>query len=149
MSTISKSLVVLLAIFCFWTQPAAAQVVSVGEIRTAKDARIIRAGTEIAARTGTPLAEKDILVTGTAGTVGFILNDSSVITLGPSSLFKLSTFVFAPRENRYGLFGEFYAGTMEYISGKISKLARDAAKFRTPYTTVAARGTRLLLKADE
>jgi hypothetical protein len=130
-------------------QVAPGQVVAVGEIRTARDAKIVRAGNEIVAAAGAAIAEKDILVTGASGSVGFILNDNSVITLGPSSLFRLNEFVFQPRENRLGLFGEIYAGTMEYISGKISKIAKDAAKFRTPYTTVAARGTRMFIRADE
>lgn len=37
---------------------------------------------------------------------------------------------------------------MEYISGKIAKIARDAAKFNTPFTTVAVRGTRLLIRVE-
>lgn len=128
---------------------AQAQVRLIGEIKVARDAKIIRAGTEMVASVGTPLAEKDILITGASGAIGFVLDDNSVITLGPLSLFKMSAFVFNPAEQKFGLFGEIFSGTMEYISGKISKIARDAAKFRTPYTTVAARGTRMLLRGDE
>lgn len=98
---------------------------------------------------GGVLAEKDFFVTGASGILGFVLNDNSVNTLGPQSLFRLNDFVFKPRENKLGIFGEIYFGTMEYISGKISKIARDAVKFRTPYTTVAARGTRVLIRGDE
>lgn len=149
MSGILKCLALSLGLLFFWPQLVEAQVLSIGEIRTAKDAKIMRAGAELIARAGGVLAEKDILVTGASGILGFVLNDNSVITLGPQSLFRLNEFVFKPRENKLGIFGEIYFGTMEYISGKISKIARDAVKFRTPYTTVAARGTRVLIRGDE
>jgi hypothetical protein len=131
-------------------QVVTAQVVSVGEIRTAKDAKIVRAGgVELTATVGTALAERDILVTGASGSVGFVLNDNSVITLGPLTLFRLNEFVFKPQESKLGIFGEILSGTMEYISGKISEISQNAVKFRTPYTTVAARGTRMLIRGDE
>jgi len=140
----------LFVLIVLWPQLAGAQVVAIGEIRVAKDAKILRAGgVELVASVGTALAEKDILVTGASGLVGFVLNDNSVITLGPLSLFRLNEFEFKPQEKKFGLLGEIFAGTMEYISGKISKIARDAVKFRTPYTTVAARGTRMLIRGDE
>jgi hypothetical protein len=146
---IARFVALSLALILFWPQLAGAQVRAIGEIKIARDAKIIRAGAELVASVGTAIAEKDILVTGASGTVGFILNDNSVITLGPRSLFRMSEFVFNPEENKLGIFGEILAGTMEYISGKISKIARDAARFRTPYTTVAARGTRMLIRGDE
>lgn len=154
MTRLAKLLAVSFALILFLPQVAGAQVTStqaasIGEIRSARDAKIIRAGAELVASVGVALVEKDILVTGASGGVGLVLNDNSVITLGPLTLFKLSEFTFRPQENRLGIFGEIYSGTMEYISGKISRMARDAAKFRTPYTTVAARGTRMLIRGDE
>ena len=149
MSRILKLLLFSIGLLACSPQLAVAQVVSIGEVKTAKDAKIMRAGVELVANVGTVLAEKDILVTGASGIVGVVLNDNSVITLGPLSLFRMNEFVFKPRENKLGIFGEIYFGTMEYISGKISKIARDAVKFRTPYTTVAARGTRMLIRGDE
>lgn len=149
MRRILQFVLLSLCVMCAAAQGAAAQVSAIGEIRAAKDAKIIRAGAEIVASVGSAVAEKDILMTGSSGTLGIVFNDNSVITLGPSSLFTMTEFVFKPQENKFGLLGAIYAGTMEYISGKISKLARDAAKFNTPYTTVAARGTRLLIRGDE
>jgi len=125
-----------------------AQVASVGAIRVAMDARILRGDAVLVAQVGTPLEVKDTLVTGPSGAVGFVLKDNSVISLGPNSNFTLSEFVFAPSEGRLGLIGDLARGTLEYISGKISKIARDAAKFRTPYTTIAVRGTRVLVRAE-
>ena len=126
-----------------------AQVSNIGAVRVAMDARILRGDMVIDAKAGAPLEVKDTLVTGPSGNIGIVLKDNSVISLGPNSNFRLTEFTFAPREGKLGLLGELAKGTLEYISGKISKIAKDAAKFRTPYTTVAVRGTRLLIKVGE
>jgi hypothetical protein len=128
---------------------AAAQTGAIGAVRVAMDARILRGGTELVAQPGAPLEEKDTLVTGPSGAIGIVLKDNSVISLGPNSSFRLTEFTFSPREGKLGMLGELAKGTLEYISGKISKIAEDAATFRTPYTTVAVRGTRLLIRAAE
>lgn len=144
---ILRLVILLLGLAVALPQFAAAQVPhAIGQVRTATDAVIRRGGMEVPVSIGADVFQNDVLVTGPAGAVGFVLNDDSVITIGPSSVFKLTEFVFEPKDNKVGLLGEIYYGTMEYISGKISKIAKDAAKFRTPYTTVAARGTHLLMR---
>lgn len=129
-------------------QTAVAQSSSIGEIKLARDAFIRRAGTEIIASVGATIAEQDVLVTGDAGALGFILIDNSVITIGPSSVFRMTEFSFEPANDNVGFLGEIFQGTLEYISGKISEIATGAARFRTPYATVAARGTRMLIRGD-
>lgn len=143
------TLCLLLPLSLFWPVATEAQVHAIGQVRTVKDARIVRAGQEVAAAVGSALELKDTLTTGHAGSIGFVLNDNSVITLGPDSRMTLSAFEFEPQQGNVSLIGDILAGTMEYISGKISKISKDAAKFRTPYTTVAARGTRLLVRVKE
>ena len=128
---------------------AHAQANFVGAVRVAMEAKILRGGKIIKASAGTMLEEKDTLVTEQTGSIGIVLKDNSVISLGPNSRFQISEFNFAPRENKLGLLGKLTKGTLEYISGKISKIARDAAKFRTPFTTIAVRGTRLLIRVVE
>lgn len=149
MTTCSRFCVLLICLSLFSAIHADAQVRSVGQVRTVKDARIARSGLELAALVGAPLEEKDTLITGHAGSIGVVLNDNSVISLGPDSRMTLSEFKFEPQEGNVSLIGDIVSGTMEYISGKISKISKDAAKFRTPYTTVAARGTRLLVRVKE
>lgn len=126
-----------------------AQANSIGAIRVAQDAQILRNGSFIVARVGASLAVKDILQTGPNGSVGVVLNDNSVISIGPSTKFTLAKFEFVPREGKLGFVGELTKGTLEYISGKISNLAKDAVRFRTPFTTVGVRGTRLLIRVAE
>ncbi len=141
------SLVLMLA--AGFTTGTAAQVSSVGAVRVAMDAKIHRGSMVIDAKAGAPLEQMDTLVTGPSGAIGIVLKDNSVISLGPNSNFRLTEFVFEPQDGKLSLLGELAKGTLEYISGKISKITRDAAKFRTPYTTIAVRGTRLLIRAGE
>lgn len=129
-------------------QTAVAQSGSIGEIKIARDAFIRRAGTEVIASVGATINQQDILVTGDAGALGFVLIDNSVITIGPSSVFRMTEFAFEPANDNVGFLGEIFQGTLEYISGKISEMATGAARFRTPYATVAARGTRMLIRGD-
>jgi hypothetical protein len=140
---------VVLALMAGFSTGAIAQVNTVGAVRVAMDARILRGDMVIDARAGAPLAVMDTLVTGPSGAIGIVLKDNSVISLGPNSNFRLTEFAFEPKEGKLALLGELARGTLEYISGKISKIARDAAKFRTPYTTIAVRGTRILVRAGE
>lgn len=126
-----------------------AQVNTIGAIRVAQDAQILRDGSLTIARIGAALAVKDTLQTGPNGSIGLVLNDNSVISIGPSTKFTLAEFEFTPREGKLGFIGELAKGTLEYISGKIAKLAKDAIRFRTPYTTVGVRGTRLLIRVAE
>jgi hypothetical protein len=149
MTLICRFCLVVLAISLVWPFSTEAQVRSIGQVRTVKDARIVRAGLDVPAIIGSALQQQDTLSTGHAGSIGFVLNDNSVITLGPDSKMTLTEFQFEPQEGNVSLIGEILSGTMEYISGKISKISKDAAKFRTPYTTVAARGTRLLVSVKE
>lgn len=98
-----KLILLALAVFLAGVHCATAQVRPIGGIRTAKDAKILRAGAQIIARIGASLHEKDTLVTGPAGNVGIVLKDNSVITLGPGSRMTLTKFAFAPQEGKLGL----------------------------------------------
>lgn len=153
MRGMSQCFVVLLGLILAWpstanAQTAVAQSGSIGEVKLARDAFIRRAGTEIIASVGATIARQDVFVTGDSGALGFVLIDNSVITIGPSSVFRMTEFAFEPADNNVGFLGEIFQGTLEYISGKISEITTGAARFRTPYATVAARGTRMLIRGD-
>lgn len=129
--------------------PASAQIQTIGFVRVSQDATILRGGKIVPAVIGERLNRQDTLITGPGGSMGVVLEDNSVISLGPETRLTLSEFSFEPRNGKLGFLGDLARGTLEYISGKISKLARDAARFRTPFTTVAVRGTRLLIRVAE
>jgi hypothetical protein len=93
--------------------------------------------------------EKDRLETGGDGELGVTFRDDTRVTLGPNSRLDLTRFVFKPAEKQYGLVIRLAYGTLQYISGLMAKLAPAAILLETPSSTIAVRGTRLLIGAEK
>jgi hypothetical protein len=96
-----------------------------------------------------PVHEKDRIETGPDGEVGITFRDNTRITVGPSSRIDLARFVFQPAEKSYGFVLRLAFGTLQYLSGLTAKLAPDAMSIETPGSTIAVRGTRLLIRAEK
>ena len=62
---------------------------------------------------------------------------------------QLTQFVFKPADEQYGFILRLAYGTLECIAGLTAKLAPDAMSIETPGFTVAARGTRFLVRAEK
>ena len=112
-------------------------------------ATIIRQGREISARVGSELHEKDMLQTGPEGSIGVVLNDDTVLSLGPRSALVIDEFVFAPERGRFSIIVKMLKGTAAYLSGLISKLSPGSARFETPSASIGIRGTRFLVKVKD
>lgn len=138
--------------FCglLWSAGAAgAQTSPIGLVKTVTgDATIVRAGSAVAAAPGTALYQGDVLRTGSPGTLGVILRDDTALSLGAGSEIQLAEFAFEPAQARLGLVLRFTRGVLGFVSGKIAKLAPDAARVETPVATLGIRGTRLAARID-
>ena len=106
---------------------------------------IVRGEQRLDATVRMPLYEKDIVKTGAKGSVGVILKDDTVLSLGPDSELLLAEFMFAPREGKLSLVARLLKGTATFISGIIAKLAPDNARLETPSATIGIRGTHVLV----
>jgi hypothetical protein len=104
-------------------------------------ASVLRGGQTFAAVSGTKLLAGDTLSTGYDGSMGIILRDDSILSLGPGSTLVIRDFVFSPREGKLGLLARISSGTMAYISGLIGKMAPQSVRFDTPVATIGIRGT--------
>lgn len=129
-----------------------AETETIGHVKTLVGAvTVISAGGDSAAHpVGMAMAihEKDRIETGPDGEVGITFRDNTRITLGPSSRLDLAHFVFQPAEKSYGFVLRLAFGTLQYLSGLTAKLAPDAMTIETPGSTIAVRGTRLLIRAE-
>jgi hypothetical protein len=122
---------------------------AIGYIKnTSGEAAIERNGERAPAAAGQPLYRKDVLVTGADGTLGATLKDSSLLSLGPGSRLALETYLFEPDRKAYSFISRITSGTLQYVSGLISKLSPGSVKIETPVATLGLRGTRLLVKVD-
>jgi hypothetical protein len=138
------------AILLVWLATAsyvAAEPAVVGSIKTAEGACfVIRGSATLPTSAGERLYLGDTLLTGADGTLGAILRDDTVLSLGPDTEIRVEEFVFEPASGQLGMVLKMLRGVASYISGQIAKLAPDAVRFETPIATVGVRGTRFLAR---
>ncbi|MFZ5758092.1 MAG: FecR family protein [Thermodesulfobacteriota bacterium] len=121
-----------------------------GSIKNLQGAVLVeRQGAAIPAEKGMRIYARDVIVTGADGSVGVILQDNTIFSLGPDSRLALEEYVFAPDEGRFALLAKMIKGTFVYLSGVIAKLSPESVRLETPVGTIAIRGTRFAAKIVE
>lgn len=120
---------------------------AIGTVKvTGGDASVRRGGTILQAVEGLDVERKDVLQTGSDGSLGVTLKDGTLLSLGPNSRFELSSFEFEPQRDAFEFFGQILQGTMVYQSGRIGKIAPEKTRIKTPLSVVAVRGTRFAVR---
>jgi len=61
----------------------------------------------------------------------------------------IDEFVFAPHQGEFSLVIKMLKGTAAYLSGLISKLSPESARFETPSASIGIRGTKFAVKVEE
>jgi len=79
----------------------------------------------------------DTLLTGSDGAVGILLEDNTLLSMGPMSRLALDKFDFSPAQNKYALHLRMEQGTFVYLSGLLGKLAPHAVSLDTPSGTIS------------
>ncbi len=139
---------VLLIVLVLFAAPALAT--SVGSIKNvAGEAWVIRADKQLPAVPGMRLTALDRLQTGSDGAIGSILQDDTIISIGPESELSLAEYVFHPEVSRFGMSLKIIKGTFSYLSGVMGKLSPESVKIETPVGMVAVRGTHFLVKVEK
>ncbi|HKM64561.1 MAG TPA: FecR domain-containing protein [Acidisphaera sp.] len=149
-ATVLSVLTILALVALMPITPAGAEEMAVGYIKVVTGtATVHRHGAILPASVGMALQQADLLETGDDGEVGVTFRDNTRVALGPNSRLELSKFVFEPAVPRYGFVLRLLHGSLEYISGLTAKLAPDSMSVETPGATIAVRGTRFLVRADD
>ena len=105
-----------------------------------------RQNMELKAARGMKIYARDVIITGKDGSVGIILRDNTIFSLGPESELELKEYVFVPDQGSFAVLARMVRGTFVYMSGLIGKLSPDSIKIETPVGTIAIRGTRFAAK---
>ncbi|MDD2448358.1 MAG: FecR domain-containing protein [Sulfurimonas sp.] len=122
---------------------------SVGTITALKGKALIsRDGTEIVAKLGAGLEEKDTLTTKKEGQVQIIFDDETIITVGNNSSFSINEYLYEESKAPSAQFGLF-SGAMRTITGKIGKMAPENFKVKTKTATIGIRGTNFTVVANQ
>lgn len=138
-----------LALSLVATSTWAAEGETIGSIKNVQgEAAVVRTHQVLPAEIGLKLRRTDVLKTGPTGSVGIILRDDTLLSLGPNSELLMTDFAFAPAEGKLSLVTRLIHGTAAYLSGQIGKLAPHAVRFETPVATIGTRGTMFAVKVD-
>jgi hypothetical protein len=142
----------LLGGFCLLmalSPPLALAEEAIGSIKNLKgNVQIVRGGNTLPAAAGELIYPNDTLKTADGGAIGLILRDDTLISMGPGSVLEVKEYLFEPKEPRYSMILSLLKGTFVYQSGVIGKLAPESIRLETPDSTIAVRGTRLLVKVS-
>jgi len=114
----------------------------VGQIKVAKGQVMVdRSGKSLPAEVGMTLAAADVVKTGTDGSVGITMRDSSRLSAGPNSVLSLDHFEFDPTTHEGRFDTGLQRGTLAVASGRIAKQSPQAMTVRTPSAVLGVRGT--------
>lgn len=128
----------LVLLFLAGSHQAFAEVSHIGKVKgTNGIVSIQRGGKMIPAFPHMKVYLKDMLVTGSDGVVGLLLEDNTLLSMGPMSRLALDKFDFSPAQNRYAMQLRMEQGTFVYLSGLMGKLAPYAVKLDTPAGTIS------------
>jgi hypothetical protein len=122
---------------------------AIGSIQKASGtAVVIRQGQTIPVQPGLKIWMNDTLRTGGDGSIGVVFQDETLLSLGPESVLSIEEYIFAPKQGKFSIVLKMFKGTAVYLSGLISKLSPDSARFETPSASVGIRGTKFAVKVE-
>lgn len=121
----------------------------IGSVKSAQGtAEIIRGSETIKAAPGLRLKQGDILRTGDSSSLGVVLRDDSLVSLGADSRLELDEFTFAPAQDKMSFVSRLSSGAAVFVSGTIGKLAPERVKVNTPSASIGIRGTKFAVKVS-
>lgn len=107
---------------------------------------IMRGDSKQVAKNNMPLENKDIIETSKDSTAQLVFLDNSVATIGPNTTFDLKSYPIGTDE---GADLQVSKGIFKFMTGNMSKLAKQNFKLQTKTTTMGIRGTHLIVKSDD
>ena len=123
---------------------------SIGTIKKLNGAAtVVRGNGEQKVTLGAAIFMKDVLKTDNTGSLGITFRDNTMISIGPNTVYTIDEYVFKPSEQKLAFVSKISKGTLNFVSGKLTKLAPDAVKLKTPEATIGFRGTRCLIKVED
>ncbi len=110
------------------------------------EADILRQTQKIPAKKGTAIVTKDLLTTQAKSKVQVILNDDTVITIGPKSEYIFENY--NGTSDPHALM-QLKRGFFKTVTGKIGKIAPQRFKIKTQAATIGVRGTQFMAYIEE
>ena len=122
-------------------------VAAIGKVTTLTGKADLTRKTKVLTVTkGLKIEQQDRLETQTESKVQVILNDDTVITIGPRSTYL---FEYFQEGNDRGLTMKLEHGFFKAVTGKIGKLAPERFKIKTNAATIGIRGTQFMAYVND
>ena len=115
----------------------------------AGEAFVTSSGREQQAEVGSPVYVGSVLRTGKKGSMGVTFRDDSLMSFGPDTVLKVDEYLYAPAQGKLKFGSKLSRGSMNYVSGVISKLQPGAVAVDTPAGTIGTRGTQFVVRVEE
>lgn len=133
-----------------WGAKTEDQEMPIGYVKnTEGEAFVTHLGHAQKAETGLPVHIGSVLRTGRQGSMGVTFKDSTVMSFGPDTELTVDEYLYAPAQGKLKLDSRLSRGTMNYVSGVISRLRPEAVTIKTPAGTIGTRGTQFVVKVEE
>lgn len=122
-----------LLLLCIFPLSAMAENRMIGKVKGLRGlVSILRDGKTKPAFPNDKIYQSDTILTGSDGAIGILLEDNTLISMGPIGRVSMDKFSFAPARNEYELKLHMMRGTFVYQSGLLGKLAPHAVELDTP-----------------
>lgn len=121
-----------------------------GIIKTVRgQVRIDRGGSNLEAKVGDPVQEKDRVSVQGDGSVGISMNDETLLSMGPNSAMVFDRYAFNPVTREGQVETSVLKGTLRYVTGLIGHLNPGAIKVKTPTAVIGLRGTEFIVEVPD
>ncbi|SMP85959.1 FecR family protein [Epsilonproteobacteria bacterium SCGC AD-308-E02] len=137
------NLIILLGMFSFILANEAALVK-----KLKGNAHIVREGKELAIGVGTKVLEKDKIITQASSSVGLIFKDNTRISVGSNSEFTVEEYMFNLSEKKEVFTTNLSKGSLECVTGLISKINPKAFQLKAKTATMGIRGTHFIVDVN-
>jgi hypothetical protein len=137
------NLIILLGMFSFILANEAALVK-----KLKGNAHIVREGKELAIGVGTKVLEKDKIITRASSSVGLIFKDNTRISVGSNSEFTVEEYMFNLSEKKEVFTTNLSKGSLECVTGLISKINPKAFQLKAKTATMGIRGTHFIVDVN-
>jgi len=144
-----RFLAAICAVLLLYTNVQARPQVA-GFIKTLQgQGHILRDATLMPAKIGDVVHVGDTVTTAAHSSLGIMLEDDTILSLGPESSLEMSDFAFAPQNEVFSMAVRLIKGSFAYMSGVIGRVAPEKVRVETPDAVIAIHGTRFLVTVEE
>jgi hypothetical protein len=149
MFDLTKKILCLVILLIFSNMGAALADTSIGSVKKLNGtATVTRANAAAKVNLGDPVYMGDILKTGPAGSMGVTFKDNTMISIGPNTVYTIDEYVYQPKDQKISFVSRVSKGTLNFVSGNITKIAPNSVKVNSSVGTIGIRGTHFLFSVE-